>query len=124
MKHVRSKLFQRGISFIGLLVLGVILALAAIVGLRVVPTVMEYMSITKVANKVAADGGDSPQAIRARFDLAASADYIDSITGKDLEITKNGDQVVISFAYDKEIPLIAPVYLLIKFTGTTDAGYR
>ena len=41
MKHGRSRFSQRGISFIGLLILGVILALLAIVGARVVPTVAE-----------------------------------------------------------------------------------
>ncbi|MDR2154875.1 MAG: DUF4845 domain-containing protein [Burkholderiaceae bacterium] len=124
MKHARGKSFQYGISFIGLLVLGVILALVVIVGLRVVPTVTEYMSIVKVAKKVAAEGGDSPQAVRARFDLAVAADYIDAISGKDLQVTQNDDKVVISFAYDKEIPLVRPVYLLIRFSGTTDPGHR
>ena len=40
-----------------------------------------------------------------------------SITSKDLDITKEGDKVVVKFAYNKEIPLIEPVFLLIKFEG-------
>ena len=47
---------QRGISFIGLLFLGVVLALLAIVGARVVPTASEFMSIQKAVKKAAADG--------------------------------------------------------------------
>ena len=39
------------------------------------------------------------------------------ISGKDLEITKENEQVVIKFAYDKEIELFAPVYLVIKYRG-------
>jgi hypothetical protein len=42
---------------------------------------------------------------------------IESISGKDLEITKENDKVVIRFAYDKEIELIKPVYLLVKYEG-------
>ena len=38
-----------------------------------------------------------------------------SISGKDLEISKENDRVVIRFAYDKEIELVGPVYLLIKY---------
>jgi hypothetical protein len=49
--------------------------------------------------------------MRASFDRTASVDYITSISGKDLEVTKEGDKVVVSFAYDKEIPLFEPVYL-------------
>ncbi|MDR0275604.1 MAG: DUF4845 domain-containing protein [Burkholderiaceae bacterium] len=129
MKHkqrARGRFSQRGISFFGLLILGIVLALLIIVGLRVVPTVAEYMEVIKTAKKAAADGGETPQAIRRSFDLAAAAAYIgsDTIQGKDLDITKKGDKVVIRFAYDKEIPLIEPVYLLIKYKGTTDVGYR
>jgi hypothetical protein len=40
-----------------------------------------------------------------------------SVTPKDLEITKVNDKVVISFAYNKEIELMAPVYLLLKYEG-------
>lgn len=124
MKHGHSRFSQRGISFIGLLILGVILALLAIVGARVVPTVSEYLSIQKTVKKVAADGGESPLVIKQKFDLAAAADYITSVTGKDLEVTKNGDKVVINFAYDKEIPLFGPAFLLIKYRGSSDQGYR
>lgn len=117
---------QRGISFFGLLIVGVVLALLAIVVARVVPTVTEYRAIQKTARKVAADNGHATSVpeIQRAFDLAASADYITSIRGTDLKIVKNGEKVVISYAYDKEIPLFGPAFLLIKYTGSTDTGYR
>ncbi|MFD1710767.1 DUF4845 domain-containing protein [Ottowia sp. GY511] len=117
----RSK--QRGISFFGLLILGIVLALLAIVGAKVVPTATEYMSIVKAVKKAAADG-DTVPAVRASFDRTASVDYITSIEGKDLEVTKNGDKIVVSFAYDKEIALAGPAYLLIKYRGSSDGGYN
>ena len=111
MKHSRAR--QRGISFIGLLFLGVILAFLAIVGAKVVPTASEYMSIVKAVKKAAGDG-DTVPAVRASFDRTASVDYIDSISGKDLDVTKVNDKIVVRFAYNKEIPLFGPAYLLIK----------
>jgi hypothetical protein len=63
MKHT-SPASQRGISFIGLLFLGVVLAFVAIVGAKVVPTASEYMSIVKAAKKAAGDG-DTVPAVRA-----------------------------------------------------------
>lgn len=110
---------QRGISFIGLLIVGIILALLAIVGARALPTVTEYMAIQKVAKR-AAQQGDSVPAVREAFDRGASVDYITSITGKDLDVTKVGDKIVISFAYEKEIPLAGPAFLLLKYSGSTD----
>ena len=114
---------QRGISFLGLLFLGVVLALLGIVGARVVPTASEFMTIQKAVKKAAADG-DTVPAIRASFDRTAAVDYIDSISGKDLEITKDGDKIVVNFAYDKEIPLFGPAYLLLKYRGSSARGYN
>ena len=113
---------QRGISFNGLLFLGVVLAFLAIVGAKVVPTASEYMSIVKAVKKAASDG-DTVPAVRASFDRTASVDYIDSISGKDLEVTKVNDKIVVRFAYDKEIPLFGPAYLLIKYRGSSAGGY-
>lgn len=114
---------QRGISFLGLLFLGVIIAFLAIVGAKVVPTVTEFMAIQKAAKKAAADG-DTVPAVRAAFDRTASVDYISSVTGKDLDITKDGDKIVVNFAYDKEISLFGPAYLLIKYRGSSAGGYN
>ena len=114
---------QRGISFLGLLFLGVIIAFLAIVGAKVVPTVTEFMSIQKAAKKAAADG-DTVPSVRAAFDRTASVDYISSISGKDLDITKDGDKIVVNFAYDKEIALFGPAYLLIKYRGSSAGGYN
>ena len=56
--------------------------------------------------------------IRAAFEKQKQIEYsISSISGKDLQVTKENEQVVVSFAYDKEIELMAPVYLLIKYEG-------
>ncbi len=116
-----SRSSQRGMSFFGLLLLGVLLALVGIVGARVVPTATEYMAIQKAVGKAAAEG-NTVAAVRAAFDRSASVDYISSIAGRDLEVTKMDDQVVVSFAYDKEIPLFGPAYLVIKYRGSSRGG--
>lgn len=121
MKHISQKLRgqQRGITFLGLLFIGVIVALLAIVGAQVVPTATEYMSIQKAAKKAAAEGG-TVQQVRAAFDRTASVDYITSIAGKDLDITKINDEVVVSFDYEREIHLVGPAYLLLKYSGSSN----
>jgi hypothetical protein len=56
--------------------------------------------------------------IRNAFERQKDIEYsITSISSKDLSITKENDKVVVSFAYDKEIELMKPVFLLIKFEG-------
>jgi hypothetical protein len=58
--------------------------------------------------------------VRKAFDKQKDIEYsISSISGKDLEVTKENERLVIRFAYDKEVPLVEPVYLLIKFRGSS-----
>ena len=71
-----------------------------------------------MVNKVAKEGGSTVPEIRASFERARQVEYgVTSLTGRDLEITKEGETVVVRFAYDREIELVSPVYLLIKFEG-------
>ncbi|MDO8773318.1 MAG: DUF4845 domain-containing protein [Burkholderiaceae bacterium] len=113
-----TKSAQRGLSFIGLLFVGAVLALTGVVVAQVVPTVIEYQSILKAANT--SKVGGTPAEVRSNFDKNKATGYFDAINGKDLEITKVGDKHVVSFAYTKEIHLAGPAFLLLKYSGKTD----
>lgn len=113
----QRKTRQAGVSMFGLLFVIVVLACVGIVAAQVFPTFAEYQAILKAVNKV--KDGSSVVEIRSNFDKAAMVDDIKSIRGGDLEITKAGDKNVVSFAYDKEIHLAGPGYLLIKYKGSS-----
>ena len=106
---------QGGISFLGLLFVVGTLACLAILGAQAFPTVVEYQAVLKAAQK--ASEGNTVAEVRQIFDKAASIDNINSITGKDLDISKEGDKVVVRFAYNREIHMFGPAYLLLKYAG-------
>ena len=106
---------QRGISFIGLLFVGGVLACAGVLAAQVLPTLIELQAITKAANK--AKDGSTVAEVKSIFDKAAQIDDIKSISGKDLEVTKEGDKTVVAFAYTREIHMAGPAYLLLKYNG-------
>jgi hypothetical protein len=106
---------QRGISFIGLLFVCVVLVCAGILAAQVFPTLVEFQAINKAAAK--AREGNTVAEVRSIFDKAAAIDDIKSVTGKDLEVTKEGDKTVVLFAYNKEIHMAGPAYLLLKYTN-------
>jgi len=109
---------QRGITLFGLIIWVAILGFVVVIAAKVVPTTIEYYSIKKAINLVKVKGG-TVQEIQNGFDRQADVGYIDSIRGKDLDITKDGDDIEISFAYQKKIPIIEAVSLLIDYSGTT-----
>ncbi len=111
--HFRSR--QRGLSFLGLLVVGGLLAVAGVITAQVIPTAIEYQAVVKAANK--ASEGNTVAEVRSIFDKAAAIDNISSIAGKDIDVTKEGEKIVVSFAYQREIHLAGPGYLTLKYTG-------
>jgi multidrug efflux pump subunit AcrA (membrane-fusion protein) len=112
---------QQGITLVGLIVMLSLFGVLAVLGLKVVPTVIEFMSIKKAIVAAKADG-KTPAEVRASFDRQASAGYIDSISSKDLDVVKDGDELDIIVAYQKKIPLIGPTWLLIDYSATTVKG--
>ncbi|WP_296871255.1 DUF4845 domain-containing protein [Tibeticola sp.] len=109
---------QRGMTFLGMLFLAVVGGSVMIVGAQVFPTYVEYRAILKAAKK-ASEGATVAQ-VREIFQRASEVDDFTSVKPNDLEITKKGDQVVVSFAYQREIPLVGPAYLVMKYQGSSE----
>lgn len=115
---LQRKSKQRGMSFFGLVFFGAIIVFLAVVVAKVTPTFIEYQAIKKAADK--AKTGSTVAEVRSIFERATAIDDITSIKASDLQVTKNGDKVVVSFAYNKEIELVAPAFLVIKYAGSTN----
>jgi len=111
---------QRGFTLFGLLFWAIIVGFLALIGMRVLPALNEYFTIKRAINKITTEGTTVPE-IRNAFERQKDIEYaITSISGKDLQITKENDKVVVGFAYDKEIELMKPVFLLLKFEGRSN----
>jgi len=109
---------QRGITLIGLLTWAILVGFVGYLLVRVVPTVTEFYTIQRLVDRIAAAPPATVAEIRLAFDKQKQIDQtISSVDAKELDITKENDRVVIRFAYEKEIELFGPVYLLIKYAG-------
>lgn len=106
---------QQGLTFVGLIIVGALLAYAGVVLAQVAPTYIEFMAVQKAVDKSAA--GTTVAEVRSTFDRAAQIDDIRTISGKDLTVGKEGDRVVVSFAYSREIHLVGPANLVMKYEG-------
>jgi Tfp pilus assembly protein PilE len=106
---------QRGITLIGLLFVGSIVGVVGVVAAQVVPTALEYQAIYKAAQHATA--GATVAEVRNLFDRAQAIDDFTSVKGRDLEVAKENDKVVVSFAYNREIHLAGPAYLVLKYSG-------
>jgi len=117
---MKGKSRQRGISLITLIFFLAVIGVVGAVGMRAFPSVLEYQASLKAINR--AKDESTVAGVRAAFDRAAEIDNISAIKGKDLEVTKEGDKVVVSFAYEKEFHLFGPAWLTLKYEGTSHPG--
>ena len=115
---------QRGVSFLVIFLIGVVLALGAVGAMKIAPAYTEFISIKKAIMAVAAGEGrtGSVAEIRKAFDRRANVDNITAVTAGELEVSKEGGDIVIAFAYTKKIPLFKNLSLTIDFAASTAGG--
>ena len=113
---------QRGVSIMGLILGSVVLIFVLLLGMKLFPPYLEYFTakkhITQIANEQRAGTvGD----VRKAWQTKTAIDDVAAINEKDLEITKDGGEIVISFAYRKEVPLFANIGLFLDFAASSKA---
>jgi hypothetical protein len=109
---------QRGVTLFGLAFWGIFIGFFAYVLMVCLPTVNEYLTIQRAIDTIAKSNPATVAEARMAFDKQKQVDYgIVEVSGKDLQITKENDKVVLAFAYDKLISLYGPVYVLVKYEG-------
>lgn len=113
---------QRGMSFLSLCLLIIVLVFVGYVAAKTVPVVSEYMSLKSALKQAASE--TTVTGVRTAFDRVASVNYLDQydnpVRGTDLEITKINDQVVVSVPYEREIRLFGPAYLVYRLNATSN----
>ena len=118
---------QRGVSLLGLIIGAVILIFVLLLGMKTLPPWLEFFTAKKFITQIAQEQrGGTILDIRKAWQLKTAIEDVPSVSDKDLEITKEAGEVVISFAYRKEVPLFANVGIYMDFAasskGTEKAG--
>lgn len=110
---------QRGITFIGWIILLVPVAILVYAGIRLTPI---YLNATKVARVLEQtrqeyDGqtGLGANNIRNALGRRFNVEYIDYPDYKDVKIRKTGDGWELNASWDEVVPLAANVSLLVEF---------
>ena len=113
---------QQGITLMGLIVGAVVLIFAAVLAMKLVPAYIEFYSVKKALAGIAVDTrgrSTSVADIRRLFEGRSAIDDINSVKANDLEISKEGNEYLVSAAWRREIPLFANLGIYIDFTAST-----
>ena len=113
---------QRGVSLNGVMIGGVIFALVALLAMKALPPWIEYGNLLKAVKGTAADASlkdATVSQVRAAFGKRADMDEVKSVTPQDIQVTKEGSELVISFEYSKKVPLFGNTSLVFDFEGSS-----
>jgi hypothetical protein len=109
---------QRGATFLGIVIILMILGAGLYAGIRLVPVYLEYTKVVRALEQVRDENSSNdtnPQMIRNALERRWDVEDIESIGWKEVAITKTADGYDVQAAYDVERPFVANVYLLAKF---------
>jgi hypothetical protein len=110
---------QGGATFLGIVVILMILGTALYAGIRLVPVYLEYTKVARALEQVrdehSALDNTSPQMIRNSLERRWDVEDISRIGWKEVTIKKQNEGYEVRAEYDAEEDFIANVFLLVKF---------
>jgi hypothetical protein len=109
---------QRGLSMLGFLFVAAVAIV--MIGFRTLPSYIEYFTVKKVMQKTLQDAPEpfSLAKFRSDFDLKASADYIDSVRGTDIDVVKEGNAMVATATWTNKLHMVGNVSIVLDFEAT------
>lgn len=114
---------QRGFTLSKLLLICVFGGAIALLVMKLAPEYIEYYKIKTDVVAIAQEANGNPNAtvadIRRAFERRAEIDHIRGFSSADLDISKDGNRVVVEFAYERKVHLFKNISVLIEFAGSS-----
>jgi hypothetical protein len=120
MKPVTTKTPQRGMTYLGMLILMVVIAFAAIVVIKVMPLYTENFKVQSSLKSLAEEVGKqhdpiSPSELERLLLNRFSVNDIEHVGKDDIEITKENGRTVITVSYEARVSLFYNLDLVARF---------
>ena len=104
---------------IGFLFVAAVLLIVALLAFRMIPSYIEYYTVQKALEGALAETNDPTLlTVRRSVDRKLSADFVDSVTSKDVQVSKSGNVITAYATWEKRLPLVHNVSLLMEFNAS------
>ena len=119
---------QRGMTFLGILLILIVVGAWVYAGIRLVPKYLEYVRVASTLEKVKDEFDSNPgstefmlrNAISKHFDI----EMVTVIDSKDIEIKKDGGTFTLRANYEDTVPLVYNISFLVTFDKTVEVAAR
>lgn len=115
------KQHERGMTFLGMVTILLILGAGVYGAIRLVPVYLDYMKVARSLEQVRDEHAavdSNPQLIRRSLQRRWDVEDVKGIDWKEVEIDKTNEGYDVIAAYEVERPFVSNVYLLVKFDKT------
>lgn len=110
---------QRGVTFLGWLILLVPVAILLYAGIRLSPVYLNYLKVARSIEQTSQQLKDedplTPQTIRNTLQKHFDIESVDYPTVRDMDIRRDGQSWILQVQYDDVAPLFENVSLLVRF---------
>ena len=119
---------QRGMTFLGILVIVIVVGAWVYAGIRLVPKYLEYVRVAatleKVRDEYESNPGSTEFMLRKSIERHFDIEMVTVIDHNDIEIKKEGGIFLVRASYEDTVPLVANVSFLVTFDKTVEVAAR
>ena len=108
---------QKGMSIVGFIIVLGLAIFVAFIGMRIAPMYLEYYSVVKTLESVAAEPGSArygPYDLRLKIITRLQLSYTENVTESDIKVTR-GNGVHVRIAYQVRQPVIGNLDVIATF---------
>ncbi|HEY5790616.1 MAG TPA: DUF4845 domain-containing protein [Gammaproteobacteria bacterium] len=112
---------QRGMTFLGWLIVLGILGFFVLLALKLTPVYLEYMRVAGQMDSLVEEpniGSMAPVEIKKLLLRRFSIDDVTNVKPDQIKIERNSEQVTINVAYQVQTPMVGNIDALVKFDKT------
>ena len=109
---------QSGMSYIGMLIIGIMVGFFAMCAIRMVPPYMEYLTVKEVVTKIATEqaaGDVSIPDIRRRIANLFNTSQIYALSPRDVKVYRKDGKTYIDASYEVRTPVAGRIDSIMSF---------
>jgi len=121
MKSIAARHRQDGMTYLGMLILLIVIAFFAIVLIKVLPLYMEHFKVKSSLDSLVQDAKDnqaalSPMEIEQHLLKRLSINDVQHVKKDDIEVTRDGRKIVVMVNYEARVTLFGNLDLVARFS--------
>ena len=122
MNSIVARRRHDGMTYMGMLILLIVIAFFAVVIIKVMPLYMEHFKVESSLDSVRQEAKDSqtglsPIEIKRHLLNNLMINDVEHVTDKNITVTREGHKILVTVSYEAQVPLFYNLDIVAKFNN-------